>query len=237
MRKRMISLLLCFTLFVSLCACGGTIADSDLNDDVPAADTGSPPDPLISDTASVSEGSLQEEDEAAIYPLVKTYTPAELPAVDGVEPYSDFWFGDNRVSADLSVAPGLAFSLTFSDKTRFSGTLPAGYDPQALLEWGKYPGLNVDILQKHGFTGEGAVIAYVDQPIGKHEQYNTDKLHYTNNSGKNTSMHGPNVLSMLAGKDTGTAPEAEIYYYASIDSEDQVYLADCLYQIIEQNKA
>ena len=206
MIKRMISLLLCMTLFVSLFACISAAAES--------------------------------APKTAIYPLVKVFSPTSLKAVDGVEPYAEFWLDwENKVSADLSGAPGLAFSLTFSDQTKFSGALPTGYDPQALLEWGKYPGLNIDILQKHGFTGEGAVIAYVDQPIGKHEQYNTDKLHYTNNSGTYTSMHGPTVLSMLAGKDIGTAPEAEVWFYGHASwNLDQTTHAECLYQIIEQNE-
>lgn len=115
-------------------------------------------------------------------------------AQDGIEPYSEHWFGENRVAADLSGNPALAYSLSFSHKTSFD-SMPAGYDPAALLEWGKYPGLNIDILHKHGFTGKGAVIAYVDQPVSGHEQYNTEKLHCTNNSNEHSSMHGPAVLS------------------------------------------
>jgi len=172
-----------------------------------------------------------------IAPLGVTRSLNRPTAVNGVEPYSEWWIsGHSKITTDLSSLPALAYSLTFSDRTTF-GKLPAGYDPKELLEWGKYPGLNMDILHKHGFTGEGAVIAYVDQPIGSHEQYNTPKLHYTNNSGSQTSMHGPAVLSLLAGKDIGTAPEAEVYFYSHAAwNMDQSTHAKCLYQIIEQNK-
>ena len=176
-----------------------------------------------------------------IQPLGLTRQLGQPQAVDGVEPYGEYWFGDSlTISADLSHAPALAYSLTFSDRTKFPAAdqLPAGYDPEALLEWGKDPGLNVDILHEHGFTGEGAVIAYVDQPIGGYEQASGINLHYVNNSGSDTSMHGPAVLSLLAGQDIGTAPDAEVYYYAHASwKADQTTHAECLYQIIEQNKS
>lgn len=50
-------------------------------------------------------------------------------------------------------------------------------------------------------------------------------------------MHGSAVLSLLAGKETGTAPEAEIYYYAHAAwKADQTTHAECLYRIIEKNE-
>lgn len=173
----------------------------------------------------------------AIRPLGVTRQLVVPQAAGGVEPYGNYYFSpQNRITADLSKVPALAYSLNISDKTQFSG-IPAGFDPQALLEWGKDPGLNVDILHKHGFTGKGAVIAYVDQPIADHKQYEGANVHYTNNSGGTESMHGPGVLSLLAGKDTGTAPEAEIYYYTpASEGWDMGQAAKCLYQIIEQNK-
>lgn len=176
-----------------------------------------------------------------VRPLTFSRELSSIQPVSGIEPYSNHWYaagGIPTIDADLSDAPALAYSLTISNQTRFSGKTPEGYDPGALLEWGKYPGLNVDLLQKHGFTGKGAVVAYIDQPIANHEQYAGVALHYTNNTDSNQSMHGPAVLSLLAGKDTGTAPEAEVYYYAHASwLADQTTHAACLYQIIEQNKS
>ena len=71
----------------------------------------------------------------AIQPLGLTRQLVQPQAVDGVEPYSEYWFGDSlTISADLSGAPALAYSLTFSDRTKFPAAdqLPAGYDPEAL---------------------------------------------------------------------------------------------------------
>lgn len=174
--------------------------------------------------------------KAPVAPLNVTRTLPDIQAQDGIEPYSDFWWGDKRVNADLSDNPALAYSLTFSNQTVFK-KMPEGYDAEALLQWGKDPGLNVDILHKHGFTGKGAVIAYVDQPISNHPAFANVNLHYTNNSESNDSMHGPSVLSLLAGQEIGTAPEAEVYFYGHASWRlDQTTHAECLYQIIEQNK-
>lgn len=174
--------------------------------------------------------------KAPIAPLNVTRALPDVQAQDGIEPYSEYWWGDKRVNADLSDNPALAYSLTFSNDTDF-GKMPEGYDAVALLQWGKDPGLNVDILHKHGFTGKGAVIAYVDQPIAEHPAYANVNLHYTNNSDSNDSMHGPSVLSLLAGREIGTAPEAEVYFYGHAGwLADQTTHAECLYQIIEQNK-
>lgn len=50
-------------------------------------------------------------------------------------------------------------------------------------------------------------------------------------------MHGPAVLSILAGKDIGVAPDADVYYYAHASWErDQSTHVQCLNQIMEQNK-
>lgn len=174
----------------------------------------------------------------AIRPLGITRQLVTPQALGSVQPYDMYWLQpQNKVSADLSSAFSLAYSLVISPKTEFSGSLPGGFDPAALIEWGKDPGLNVDILHKHGFTGKGAVIAYIDQAISSHEQYNNVNIHYTNNGESKESMHGPMVLSLLTGKDTGTAPEAEVYYYAiKSGNASQLSEAEALYQIIEQNK-
>ncbi len=159
-------------------------------------------------------------------------------SVGGIEPYSDHWaFESKIINEDLTGNKELAYTLTVSDETKFVHGEPAGYNKDLLIEWGKDPGLNVSVLHDLGYTGAGAVIAYIDQPIADHEQYADLNLHYVNNSNGDDSMHGPAVLSLLAGKDIGTAPEAEVYFYGhSAWLADQTTHAECLYQIIEQNK-
>ena len=195
--------------------------------------------------AGTTQGSAKTDAAFKEYQRPVQKRPNPL-AVGSVQPYSEYWFKPS-IPEDLSDALELAYTLTVSDVANFSKGKPAGYDLEALIEWGKDPGLNVYVLHEMGYTGKGAVIAYIDQPAGAHEQYNSVNLHYTNNAIKDkrysnsddakSSMHGPAVLSLLAGKDIGTAPEAEIYFYGHASwAADQTTHAECLYQIIEQNK-
>ena len=176
-------------------------------------------DDLTPACATVQYGGKTVSPVSAIEPLAQTHTARSIPSADGVEAYSDHWWStDADITADLSDFLGLTYSLTVSDRTSFAFA-PKTYDKDALIEWGKDPGLGVDILRKHGYTGSGAVIAYIDQPLQLplHEEYENLKLHYINTvdgGGAENSMHGPAVLSLLAGKTIGTAPDAEIYYYA-----------------------
>ena len=165
--------------------------------------------PTGTETPKSAEGSKPP----AIRPLAVKRVAAELTAVGKVEPWEDYWLSPRTVKDDLSGAPGLAYSLIMGDDTYFAAALPQGYDPEALLEWGKEPGLNVDILHAHGFTGKGAVIAYIDQPVVAHGEYDRENIHVTNTGEQTLSMHGPAVLSLLAGESIGVAPEAEVYYF------------------------
>ncbi len=205
--KRLIALMLCLVMATGLFSCAGAEKQENL--------------PAIRDGI-----------------ILREYT--QIKAKDGIEPFGEFWF-EGEITADLSNAPGLAWSLIVASNTVFpeTGKLPKGYNPQALIEWGKTPGLNVDILHEHGFTGKGMTIAYVDQPFELHEQTENSNIHYTSNvkEGDLGSMHGATVSSILVGKETGTAPDAELYYYAHASwKEDMATRAECLYQIIEQNK-
>lgn len=177
-------------------------------------------------------------DTSMISALDVNHSLKKIQASNGIQPYGEYWAQSLPTDADLSGNPQLMYSLTFSNETVFPDKMPAGFDSQTLLEWGKIPGLNVDVLHKLGYTGKGAVIAYVDQPVNDHSEYVGDNFHIANNTNAETSMHGPAVLSLLAGKEIGTAPEAEVWFYGHAAWEaDQSTHAECLYQIIEQNKS
>ena len=181
--------------------------------------------------------------ETQLPPAIRSLAVKRLilePAAQGdAAPWSRYWAEPDTVNADLTHFPGLAYSLTVGNNTVFNGGLPAGYDQQGLIEWGKDPGLNVDILHAHGFTGEGAVIAYIDQYLNPHEEYDRENIHVFNYpaEGDPQSMHGPAVLSLLAGKTVGVAPDAEVYYFSFLPDQDaQLREADCLYQVIRLNE-
>lgn len=192
----------------------------------------------LTTTPEIDLAAAMAVDTSMIQLLEVSQKPVTPKAQDGIQPYADFYSESMPKNADISDNPALAYSLIFSDRTEFSSNMPASYDPKALMEWGKAPGLNVDVLHQLGYTGKGAVIAYIDQPISDHPEYSDCSYHNTNNTDRQRSMHGYAVMSMLAGKEIGTAPDAEVYFYGYASwHEDQAYLADCFYQIIEQNKS
>lgn len=189
-------------------------------------------------TPDIDREAAMAVDTSMVTPLnvVRSLIPAY--AKDSVQPYGKYWFFDMPREADLSDSAPLLYTLTYSDKTEFPEKIAPSFDPEGLMRWGMDPGLNVSVLHGLGYTGKGAVIGYVDQPAGDHSEYDSDNIHRFNNTDNKTSMHGSAVLSLLAGENIGTAPEAEVYFYGAASWEgSHVTSAECLYQIIELNKS
>jgi hypothetical protein len=140
---------------------------------------------------------------------------------------------------DLREAEDLLFTLTFDTKTKWPQPtlLPEGFDPAELLELGKEPGLGIRELQALGFTGAGVTVAYIDQALLlNHSAYDNVKLHYEELLSAKPSMHGPAVLSLLAGREIGIIPEAEVYFFAhNGGQEGNKYEALALERIVELN--
>lgn len=137
--------------------------------------------------------------------------------------------------------------LTYDGKTKWPSAdkLPEDFDPQELMEWGKNPGLGVRWLHEMGYTGKGVNVAFIDQPLERkaHPEVKEIDLHYYNDiileyeQKEHTSFHGRAVLSMIAGKSVGVAPEASVYY-ASEPSwlEDQNIRAEAIRKLIQVNE-
>lgn len=89
-----------------------------------------------------------------------------LVQAQALEPYSTMW-GSDLSQMDLLDQLDLLLTLSFDNETKWPGKerLPEGFDPAALLEAGKEPGLGIGELQSQGFTGAGVVVAYVDQGL------------------------------------------------------------------------
>lgn len=143
-------------------------------------------------------------------------------------------------------ATELADILTFDSKTKFppKNKMPKGFYPKRVLENGKNPGLSVRSLHKQGITGKGVSVAILDQNLLiDHEQYADNLRYYWQDSiyQDSASMHGPAVVSILAGKTVGVAPQAHIYYWANYlktdknDVLDAGAVADDLIRILEYN--
>ncbi len=135
-------------------------------------------------------------------------------------------------------------TYSFFDNAVFEGAEDIAAE---VVENGKNPGLGVRALHDQGITGEGVTVAIIDQNLPQpstHEEYADRMVEYydsgccDNGAGKEDgSMHGPAVLSVLAGKTTGVAPGAKVYFCAAPSwTADASYYADCLWWIIRKNR-
>ncbi len=115
---------------------------------------------------------------------------------------------------------------------------------ERLLEEGKNPGLGVRKLHEQGITGAGVVVGVIDQRISPtHAEFKdnivSSKKYYTLESADDTevSLHGPAVVSLLAGKECGVAPDAKVVY-GNINASVDGFLgySKALRDIIEYNK-
>jgi len=147
--------------------------------------------------------------------------------------------GQDFSQLDLREVEDLLFRLSFDTKTKWPEPtlLPEGFDPAKLLELGKEPGLGIRELQALGLTGAGVTVAYIDQVLLlDHSAYDNVKLHYEELLPSQPSMHGPAVLSLLAGREIGIIPEAEVYFFAHNGGpEGNKYEALALERIVELN--
>lgn len=95
--------------------------------------------------------------------------------------------------------------------------MPYSFKPKKIMELGKSPGLGIKKLHKTGVTGKGVGIAIIDQALlVDHVEYKDNIKLYEeiHCSDKTAQMHGPTVASIAVGKNTGVAPEADLYYIA-----------------------
>jgi subtilisin family serine protease len=132
---------------------------------------------------------------------------------------------------DLSGKMDSIIYSSFDSQTKWPKSLPDNFDPKAVMEMGKNPGLNIRKLHEEGITGKGVGIAIIDQTLlVGHEEYKDRLKCYEeiHNISENAMMHGPAVASIAVGKNVGVAPGADLYYIASIFGtyEDQKFNRD-----------
>jgi subtilisin family serine protease len=109
-------------------------------------------------------------------------------------------------------------NITFNSETVWPKDLPSGYDPSAIMNAGKNPGLGVDALHNEGITGKGVSVAIIDQPLlTDHREYKDNLALYEEihvMPDESSSTHGPAVASIAVGKSCGVAPDAKLFYWA-----------------------
>jgi hypothetical protein len=152
--------------------------------------------------------------------------------------FQDVRWGDLTPIEDSLTYEKIA-SLIYNHHTKFGKRTT---EAEQIIDKCKDPGLGVRALHNQGITGKGVNIAIIDQNLpGKHPEYQGKIIKYKDlgcRQPKNRgSMHGPGVLSLLAGKDIGTAPGTNIYFAAAPSwTRDAKYEADALMWIIKENR-
>lgn len=149
---------------------------------------------------------------------------------------------------DLSGEKDRLLNSVFDSKTKWPGKLPEEFNPESFLEFHKNPGLEIKKLHERGITGKGINIAFIDYSLlVNHEEYHDrvkmyEEIHY---EPEEAQMHAPAVASIAAGKNTGVASEADLYFiacenYNYVDSETEIdfsWTAKAIERIIEVNKS
>jgi hypothetical protein len=117
--------------------------------------------------------------------------------------------------------------VNFNTDTVWPDGLPSGFDPEALLETGKNPGLGVRALHEQDITGKGVSIAIIDQTLFTgHPEYKDNLVLYEEihvQANEKADMHGSAVSSIAVGKTCGVAPGAKLYYWA-VNLAKDVYI-------------
>jgi hypothetical protein len=170
--------------------------------------------------------------------------------VGNVQEIDPVWGIDVRATdvsnVDLSGVEDFGL-ISFDSKTVF-GKVPDGFNPAEILESNKDAGLGIHDLHMRGIMGTGVGIAIIDQALLlDHEEYKHNLMSYEriHCADTNAQMHGPAVASIAVGTKVGVAPGADLYYIATTFGHftetgfefDASVIADCIYRVLEINKA
>ena len=186
--------------------------------------------------------SIARHPNLANYSALNVYT--ELPTFDPTsrEPFQVDLRSSDLTKLDLSTSKDSLIYAAFDSKTQWPSTdkMPVDFDWQQIMEIGKDPGLGMRILHDQGVTGKGVGIAIIDQILLTDHVEFKDRLRVYEEAedivGGASSMHGPAVASIAVGKNIGVAPEADLYFIATLEWNDFSYLAKNVRRIIEINK-
>ncbi len=163
----------------------------------------------------------------------------DLTKFDTVRGYA----GVSLVNLDLKAHAELLDKMPFDSRTIWpsSDKSPDGFDPVALLEEGKNPGLGVRRLHEQGVNGQGVSIAIIDgNLLQNHREYAQQMVTYEEvglAKLMSPQMHGTAVASIAVGKTCGVAPKASLHYFAVATGwgDNQPY-CDILNKIITFNQ-
>lgn len=122
--------------------------------------------------------------------------------------------------------------------------LPPDFNPINELEAAKEPTDTVN-LHKAGKTGKGISIAIIDQRLNQQHPEYADNIKYYSVLGDTwdkdgIDYHGSLVSGCAVGHTTGTAPDADLYYFAApilVNGEpNRKYINEAIRQLLKINK-
>jgi len=144
---------------------------------------------------------------------------------------------------DELLDPQTILDLSFNSQTKFPTSVAQKFAERLALA--KNRGLGINALHEKGYTGQGATVAIIDQPLlTSHIEIHDNLIHYEE-LGKTTdnaehfetaSQHGISVSSILCGKNIGVAPDAKLTYFAVPPNADTDAYIDAISRVIEYNK-
>ena len=156
---------------------------------------------------------------------------------------------DPTISQAETTKNGIVLSWTDSVIWPSSDKLPDGINPAQILQDAKRP-FGITDAHTAGKTGRGVSIAIIDQRLNReHDEY-ADRIKYYDvvdgyQDKNGIDYHGSLVAGCAVGKNTGTAPDADLYYFAApmikiTDDNERVitreYVNDALKKLLALNK-
>lgn len=144
---------------------------------------------------------------------------------------------------DWSNSEEVFYYLSFDDKT-FADTprehLPENYDPKQVFDNGKSLGLGIDEAHKMGYTGKGVGVAICDWQLKPHNDLNVKEYQCAEHAAQiDDYFHASAVTGILAGKQTGVAPDSDVYFFAEYPDMSETGgndIINTLKSILEKNK-
>lgn len=188
------------------------------------------PSPVPGPGPDILQPTFSRMPPPADYNFLTSMLPAMVTPPNADDPFKiDFRHRDASGMDLTGQGKLLADWASFDTATRWPGALPPDFNPERLLELGKNPGLGVRALHAKGITGKGVHVAYVDQTLLlDHAEYQGRIVQYAEigKAPEQAEMHASAVVSILAGKTVGVAPDAFVTYYAAYSDDGHPQLAN-----------
>jgi hypothetical protein len=140
----------------------------------------------------------------------------QIPENNGISSYSVNLRSREITAKNLDESLEDLLFAVFDTDTVWPDALPEAFDPEAILELGKDPGLGIRDLHEIGIDGRGVSVGIVDAaPLTAHAEYADRLKHFETVYALGPDFaytHGTATASLAVGKTVGVAPGADLYF-------------------------